>query len=109
MHRRFQFRSGAGITLVAALAALIALSVPALDAQGQTLPLPVEERPVHLLKAEYLACDRASMQTALSPGTAAYCSMVSEALLRRAFDGDHERLLAWWRTERHAVQGQAGR
>ena len=109
MKRRFQFRSGAGATLVASLAAVIALSVPAFDAQGQTFPMPVAERPVQLLKAEYLACDRASTQTALSPGTAAYCSMVSEELLRRGFDGEFERLIAWSRSEKEGAQGQARR
>ena len=66
MKRRIQFRIGAGATLVVSLAALIALSVPTFDAQGQTLPLSVEERPVPLLKAEFLACDRASTQTVLT-------------------------------------------
>ena len=51
MKYTFHFRSGAGATLVAALAAVIALSVQTFDAQGQTLPAPAE-RPVHLLKAE---------------------------------------------------------
>ena len=46
MKRRYQFRSGAGVTLVASLAAVIALSVPMLDAQGQTLPVPVAEWPL---------------------------------------------------------------
>jgi hypothetical protein len=55
----FQFRGGAGATLVAALAALVALSVPAFDAQGQTLAVPNAERPVHRLQPESLA-DRAS-------------------------------------------------
>ncbi|HEX2542746.1 MAG TPA: hypothetical protein VHM00_16875 [Caldimonas sp.] len=102
MKRRFFFRKGAGATLLAAIAAAVFLSVPALDAQGQTIPLAASERPLHLLKAEYLACDRASAQAALSAGTAAYCSMVGEELLQRGFEGDFERLIAWWRGARQA-------
>jgi hypothetical protein len=64
--------------------------------------LSASERPVHLLKAEYLACDRAATQSRLPPGTAAYCSTVAEELLTRAFEGDFERLVAWWRSERQA-------
>ena len=102
MKRRYHFRSGAGATLLAGIATAIALSVPAFDAQGQTIPLAASERPVSLLKAEYLACDRAATESILSPGTAAYCSSVSEELLARGFDGDFERLLAWWRVEKQA-------
>jgi hypothetical protein len=102
MLRRHFFRTGAGATLLAALAAAAFLAVPVFDAQGQTLPLVAGDRPLHLLKAEYLACDRAATQAALAAGTAAYCSTVAEELLQRGFEGDFERLLAWWRGEKQA-------
>ena len=66
------------------------------------MPLGASERPVHLLKAEYLACDRAATQNRLPPGTAAYCSSVAEELLARGFEGDFERLVAWWRSQKEA-------
>ena len=102
MTHPFLFRTGAGATLFAAVAAAIALSVPAFDAQGQSVPLAASERPVSLLKAEYLACDRAATQAVLAAGAAAYCSTVAEELLTRGFGGDFERLLAWWRGEKQA-------
>ena len=109
MKRPYHFCSGAAATLLAGIAIAIALSVPAFDAQGQTVPLLASERPVPLLKAEYLACDRAATRSALPPGAAAYCSSVSEELLERGFDGDFERLIAWWRSEKQAARSQARR
>jgi hypothetical protein len=49
------------------------------------------------LKALYLACDAAALQRVLNFGEAAHCSVVSETLLHRGFDGDFNALLAWWR------------
>ena len=83
MTRRFQFRRGAGATLVASLAAVIALSVPTFEAQGQTLSVPVAERSVPRLQAESPGCDRAATRTPFSPAMAAYCS-VPKSLLQRS-------------------------
>ena len=45
------------------------------------------------LKRKYLACDREATTRRLGPGEAQGCSLVAEALLRRGFEGDFERLL----------------
>lgn len=49
------------------------------------------------LKAAYLACDEQATHTVLDIGTAARCSQIADALKQRAFDGDFERLIQWWR------------
>jgi hypothetical protein len=49
------------------------------------------------LKAQYLACDAATRQRMLGFAEAAACSVVSETLLHRGFEGDFNALLAWWR------------
>lgn len=53
--------------------------------------------PIDQLKRVYLVCDRAASRQLLDVATAVHCSYVSEALLKRAFGGDFELLLAWWR------------
>jgi hypothetical protein len=55
---------------------------------------------VATLKSEYVQCEQVSSQRKLSMHGAAYCSAVAEQLLKRGFDGDLDRLLAWWRAER---------
>ena len=65
--------------------------------------------PIHELKQAYLACERAASRDRLDFDTAAYCSLVGEELLKRAFDGSFDRLLAWWRANRDAASMQHGR
>lgn len=52
------------------------------------------------LKQVYLACDQAASRQLLDMETAAHCSFVGEALQKRAFEGNFDLLLAWWRTEK---------
>jgi len=59
--------------------------------------------PVHELKQAYLACEHAASRDRLDFGTAAVCSLIGEELLKRAFDGSFERLLAWWRDNKDAA------
>jgi hypothetical protein len=60
---------------------------------------PVQE--LRELKASYMACDKAATHRALPFAEAVACSMVSEALLRKAFGGDFHALLAWWRVAKN--------
>ena len=101
MKRRLFFRTGAGATLLAAIAAAVFLSLAGTRCARPDRALERERAALQLLKAEYLACDQAASQSRLSPG-AAYCSRVAEELLARAFEGDFERLIAWWRSEKQA-------
>ncbi|SDH70100.1 hypothetical protein [Variovorax sp. OV700] len=58
------------------------------------------------LKQVYLACDRAASQQILDSGTAAHCSFVGEALQKRAFGGNFDQLLAWWRAEKDGASAK---
>ena len=58
----------------------------------------VEAASVEQLKRDYLECDRRASRSLLGFGDAAHCSLVHEALKERAFGGDFERMLAWWKS-----------
>ena len=58
------------------------------------------EMPVEELKQMYLDCDQLASASMLGFSMAIECSMVSEELLRRAFDGSFEQLMQWWRKAR---------
>ena len=80
-----------------------ALSLALLPAaHGQPAAADFSQVPLDRLKAHYLACDHAATRSVLHPATAALCSAVAEALLRRGFGGDFDGLLAWWRVAREA-------
>lgn len=66
------------------------------------------EDSVRPLQEAYLACDRLAVRQRLAPTEAVACSVVGERLLREGFDGDWERLLAWWRQARAADARPAG-
>jgi len=80
-------------------AALLACSVAAGAAATDLRTLPVPE-----LQRLYLACEREAGRTLMSTADAANCSLAYEELLRRGFDGDFKRLLAWWRAQRAALR-----
>jgi hypothetical protein len=82
------------------IAALALLAGAGLAAQAQPDRSSLRLVPVDQLKAMYLRCERTASYGVLDGGDAANCSMVSEELLGRAFDGDFSRLLQWWRQER---------
>lgn len=75
-------------------------SAPAGAGEEQAASDPRRWPSVASLKSEYLQCEQVSSQRRLSMHGAAYCSAVGEQLLKRGFDGDLDRLLAWWRAER---------
>lgn len=85
----------------AVVVALSAALVPAL-APGKTSGDPMPELTIGELKRSYLVCERASMTRILSWAEVAHCSIVYEALKVRAFDGDFEKLRAWWLSQRAA-------
>ena len=55
-----------------------------------------ERLPVATLERVVLQCDGQAATRLLDVGEAVGCSMALDTLLRRAFDGDFARLLAWW-------------
>lgn len=82
-------------------AALLACSVAAGAAAADLRTLPVPE-----LQRLVLACEREATRAFMSTADAAHCSLAYEELLRRGFDGDFKRLLAWWQAQR-ATQREA--
>jgi hypothetical protein len=59
------------------------------------------------LKAAYLYCDRLATTELFDSSAAASSSMAYEALKARAFGGDFQRLLAWWKTQQHSAKSNA--
>ncbi len=79
--------------LLPALAALLlAAANPARSAEAGEV--------VAALKQAYLACDRRAAQRRLAPAEMQACASIGERLLQQGFDGDWDRLLAWWRVAR---------
>lgn len=70
------------------------------SAAGQSEQL--QDVSVAQLKAAYLSCDRAVMAGALKSPHIMQCSVIYEALKRRAFEGDFEKLQAWARSQQNA-------
>ena len=86
--------------VAAALVLLAASPVPS-PAQAQAPDRRhLASASVEALQRTYLECDRVATNTRLDLASAAHCSMVGEELKHRVFDGDFERLLAWWRANR---------
>lgn len=81
-----------------AIAALILFALAAPAAQGQSADSG-HEASIDDLKRTYLLCDRAALGGGLSNGTIMHCSIVYEELMRRAFGGHFDKLLAWSRAQ----------
>jgi hypothetical protein len=61
------------------------------------------------LENAFWACDVAATRDALPLSAGAQCAIVSDALKERRFEGDFERLLAWWRDNKareHAARDE---
>jgi hypothetical protein len=84
-------------------AAALTLSFNFAAAQSADYPLP--DLTNEQIESEYLACERLAATETLGIGTATHCSIVYEAFKARAFDGDFERLLAWWRQQQMVAAG----
>ena len=85
------------------------LSVPLLAPQARSEPDPIapDGSRVETLKAAYLACDRQTSSYRMDPTTAGRCMDVSSELMQLAFDGDFDRLIAWWRAAKARPPGCA--
>lgn len=59
-----------------------------------------EQMPEPVLATAFLRCDREARARVLSLDDGARCAMAWDALLRRAFGGDVDALIAWWRVNR---------
>jgi len=91
-------------SLLAAAALAFAAAAPV---AAQPVPKDPSAVSIGQLKDNYLACERMAMRGALDSRTAAVCSAYYEALLKRGFDGDFDRMFAWWRNAT-APRGFAG-
>ena len=83
--------------LLAAALPLLTLAGPA---GADPMRLSVAALSLDHLKATYLACDKLATETLLAAGDYQRCALVGDELLERGFDGDFDRLLAWWRVEK---------
>jgi hypothetical protein len=92
------------LTATAVAAALFAGFHPTLHAQPDPslagIPLP-------RLQSMVLSCDLQSPANQELTFTTSFCAFAADELLRRAFGGDHERLLAWWRDGRAQLEHSA--
>jgi hypothetical protein len=96
------------VSLSRAAAVCLVLCVQVIDGQAHPtaqLPDPKNLTPVEL-KRVYLACETAATAARMSGPDAMHCSMVAETLRQQVFDGDIEKLLAWWRTHRPDASGR---
>jgi hypothetical protein len=93
-------------TIVARKASLMLLSIAVLMSANANAQPPDRSHLKMLsmadLKASHLECDQAASTTMLDLTTASECSMISEELLKRGFDGSFRRMLEWWRSIRSA-------
>ena len=83
--------------LLSAASCLVLLAGPA---GAEPMCASVAALSLDHLKTTYLACDKAATEAVLDASTYQRCAVVGEELLKRGFDGDFERMLAWWRLEK---------
>ena len=69
-------------------------------AGAEPMHVAVAALPLEHLKLAYLGCDRAATEGRLELAAFQRCAVVGDELLKRGFDGDFDRLLAWWRAEK---------
>jgi hypothetical protein len=92
------------LTASAVTAALFAGFHPTLHAQ----PDPsLADIPLPRLQSMVLPCDLQPPANQELTFTTAFCAFAADELRRRAFGGDLERLLAWWRDERARLEDGA--
>ena len=79
-----------------------ALSLAALAAPAAADPMKASVAALSLdsLKTTYLRCARASSEAVLDDATFQRCATVADELLKRGFDGDFDRMIAWWQMEK---------
>ena len=82
------------------LAAALSLAALPRPAAAEPVPTSIAAFPLDHLKASYLACDKAATEAVLDAAAYQRCAVVGDELLKRGFDGDLDRLLAWWRVEK---------
>jgi hypothetical protein len=81
-----------------AVTGLILFSLAAPAAQSQSAGSE-REASIDDLKRAYLLCDREALGGRLTNGAIMQCSIVYEELMRRAFGGHFDKLLAWSRAQ----------
>lgn len=89
------------IHVLAAVAAFSTLAALPPAAHAQPDP-SLAEVPVPRLRTMVVQCDPDLPARQAQTAAAAFCAAAADELRRRAFEGDRERLLAWWRQARAA-------
>jgi len=78
-------------------AAALTLALQAVLAVAETpLPFAGGEPPLRELEFAYLECDRLTAGGYADVETYVRCKQVGDELMQRGFDGDFDRLIAWW-------------
>ena len=94
-------------TAVIGAVTLVSIALAAPMAHGHSHTGELERVPIADLQRIYLSCNHAATGGHLNSAAIMQCSVVYEALKRRAFGGDFDKLLAW-STAQPSVQS-AGR
>jgi hypothetical protein len=71
------------------------------------LPALGAEPTAESLRQVFWACELQASSGLLGSADAAQCSTAYEQLLRREFQGDFRKFLAWWQAQRPAVRASA--
>jgi hypothetical protein len=90
--------------LHAAALVYLVLHLPLAHGQAQPTGRSEKDLPPAELKRVYLACESAASISRLTMTDVMRCSKVAEELKQRVFDGDVDKLHAWWRANRPAVE-----
>jgi hypothetical protein len=86
----------------------VLLSLAAFSADAQPDRSHLGALPVEKLKVAYLECEHLAATTLLDFESAAHCSMVTEELLARGFDGNFSQMLKWWQSARNDCPEDSG-
>ena len=86
--------SSSSLSSILISAAVTTSAVAAHDNDPQLMALTAGE-----LKSEYLRCEHAAARIRLDASQVMHCSVVYEALKRRAFDNDFEKLMVWFKAQ----------
>ncbi len=87
---------GAAVATALGFVALGTMAQEGTDAP-QSVAAPVPQLSAAQLERAFWICDHAATKRPVDAGSAVVCTMVTEQLKERKFDGDFDALVTWWR------------